>query len=555
MPLTIIRNKIIAIQFLLILLLLGCANPENQKESIGEISVIPTAAEVIPSNDIFNLSLKTKLIANAESPKMEYVLNALNDRIQQLIGVRLTVSPEEVKNNFIAIQLDNHCDGGEEGYCLDISTESIDLRASTYHGLFNGVQTLLQILPFGNSSDAQEAVKIPGFRIKDAPRFSWRGIMLDESRHFFGKEKVKQLLDMMAMHKLNKFHWHLTDEPGWRIEIKAYPKLTSVGSIGSWSNHDTPPEFYSQEDISEIVDYAAQRFIEVIPEIDMPGHASAASRAYPQFSGGGSEDHPLFTFHPAKTETYQFLTDILKEVAGLFPSQYIHLGGDEVSFGNQEWKNDSDVKKLMLHENIETLKGVETYFIQRMADTLKTFNKQILGWDEIIESDLEAGSSAVMWWRHQMPDLVDNALDKGYKTILCPRVPLYFDFVQHESHQLGRRWDGDFCRTSDVYHFPDSTLQEELENPLILGIQANIWTERIHNEERFDFMLYPRMSALAEAAWTSPDRKDYQNFEVRLKKMFKVYDVLGLHYFDLFELSRRAEPEWPEGPLWQRGFE
>ncbi len=244
--------------------------------------------------------------------------------------------------------------------------------------------------------------------------------MLDESRHFFGEEKVKQLLDIMAFHKLNIFHWHLTDVPGWRIEIRKYPKLTAIGGTGNHNDPQAPAKYYTQEQIREIVKYAGERYIQIVPEIDMPGHAGASNRAYPEFSGGGSKAYPEFTFNPGKEETYSYLTDILKEVTELFPSPYIHLGGDEVNFGNQQWNTNKQVKALMKKNNLPDLKAVEQYFIRRMADTIKSLNKTAIGWDEIIDSKINPEDVIVMWWRHDKPGQLKSALENNYKVVLCP---------------------------------------------------------------------------------------------------------------------------------------
>ena len=370
---------------------------------------------------------------------------------------------------------------------------------------------------------------------------------------FFGKEKIKQLLELMSLQKLNKFHWHLTDAPGWRIEIKKYPKLTSIGALGNYSNANAEPQFYTQEDIKEIIQFASQRNIEVIPEIDMPGHASAAIRAYPELSGGGTKKHPHFTFHPARTSTYKFLTEVLKEVAVLFPSKYIHIGADEVSFGNQHWIKDKEVISLMKKENLENIKDVETYFINRIRDSIISLKKEIIGWDEVVENNMNNENTVAMWWRHDKLEILEKGLNNNYKMILCPRKPLYFDFVQDDTHKLGRRWDG-FGSISDTYAFPDSLSNIDVANPKILGIQANLWTEQISTEKRFDFMLYTRMSAMAEAAWTRKNNKSFESFKIRLKDIFNIYKSENIYYFDYFSPLSTKEPGQVLKPNWVQNF-
>src|SRR5690606_36011303 len=238
-------------------------------------------------------------------------------------------------------------------YRLQVTGKQITITAHSAGGMINGISSLLQLVESRQSQNQQ--VWVDGWQVNDAPLYKWRGLMLDESRHFFGIKKVKSILNWMAYYKLNRFHWHLTDEPGWRIEIKKYPLLALVGGVGSYTNPYVPAQFYTQDEIAEVVRYAAERNITVIPEIDMPGHATAANRAYPAFSGGGSDKHPEFTFNPGKEETYAYLTHILREVNALFPSGMLHLGGDEVSYGNEKWITNPDIKNLMMRNKLTSV--------------------------------------------------------------------------------------------------------------------------------------------------------------------------------------------------------
>lgn len=429
----------------------------------------------------------------------------------------------------------------EEGYWLVVKPEGIRILGKDRAGVFYGIQTLLQL-------EEQAGGKgIPCCEIRDMPRYSWRGYMLDESRHFLGKVKVMQLLDRMAYYKLNKFHWHLTDEPGWRVEIKKYPLLATEGGKGCWSRPaEDQAHYYTQQEIREIVAYAAQRHIEVIPEIDMPGHATAANRAYPQYSGGGTAEHPDFTFNVGKEETYVFLSDVLREITTLFPSSYLHLGGDEVAFGSKAWETNPEIQALMKRENLNTLKMAEKYFMNRMSDTVRQLGKMLVGWDELLQLNTDKMHTLIMWWRHDKPVILKRALEKGYQVVMCPRRPLYFDFIQHSAHKWGRVWDG-FCPLEDVYTFPDKGFMlgelTSQERELIKGIQANLWTERVQNEKRLDFMTFPRLLALSEAAWTGPRQKDFEDFCRRLKTNYKTLDRFGLYYFDPFDPQRHPEPE------------
>lgn len=438
----------------------------------------------------------------------------------------------------ILLRVDSTLSGGPEAYRLESNASGVTLTGASRAGVFYAIQTLLSSLtPQG---------MLPAETVTDAPRYPWRGIMLDESRHFFGRGKVEQMLDLMARFKLNKFHWHLTDEPGWRIEIKRYPRLTEEGSRGNWSNMaDRTPCFYTQEDIRAIVAYAAERHIEIIPEIDMPGHATAATRAYPILSGGGTKEHPDFTFNVGRDTVYTFLTYVLREVTELFPSPYLHLGGDEVAFGIEAWKTDPDIQALMKREGFTDVKQAERYFMFRMADSVRVLGKQLIGWDELLDFHMNTSETLIQWWRHDRVQSLKACLAEGYSTILCPRRPLYFDFIQHSSHHWGRVWNG-FCPLEDVYAFPDAGMKswqltnEQLSH--ILGLQANVWTERIHTPERLDFMLFPRLCAVAESGWTRPEYKDYSDFTRRMERVYTLLDKLRIYYFDPRDPNRHAEP-------------
>ena len=430
----------------------------------------------------------------------------------------------------------------KEAYRLKIEPLQITVEAGSPAGCFYGLQSLVQLI-----LNAGQSGQIACGIISDQPRFEWRGLMLDESRHFFGEEEVKKILDLMALNKLNKFHWHLTDSPGWRIEIKQYPLLTTLGAKGNNSNPEAEAKFYTQKQITEIVQYAGQRFIEVIPEIDMPGHATAAARAYPEFNGGGSVKYPDFTFHPGKEGTYGFLTNILKEVALLFPSKYIHIGGDEVSYGNEQWSGFPEVQQLMKRENLKDLLGVEHYFLRRMADSIQKIGKTMIGWDEVVTANL-ATHPLVMWWRHDKPQMLDLAIKSGYEVILCPRIPLYFDFVQLDSHKSGRKWAGKYAPIESVYDFPSEKFLGgiSIATPLVKGIQANLWSETMHTSERLEFMTLPRLSALAEAAWSNQEIKNFSSFQKRMSGMKEIYKKSDVHFFDATIPERSKEIASPE---------
>lgn len=440
----------------------------------------------------------------------------------------------------VTLTLDGSLKLPEEAYTLEVTPREVRLAASSESGLFYATQTLRQLVRNGRGM-------LPVCRIEDRPRMKWRGVMLDESRHFFGQETVFRLLDRMAELKLNVFHWHLTDEPGWRIEIERYPRLTEIGADGNWSDAQAPRRFYTQQEIRTIVAYAAERHILVVPEIDMPGHAVAACKAYPEVSGGGEGRWKGFTYHPCKDETYEFLGNILTEVAALFPGPYIHVGGDEVHYGNQSWFTDPDIQEFIRRNDLKNEAGLEHYFLRRMADTVTARGKILIGWDEIADAGVDPARSAVMWWRHDRPQQLKKALDAGFPVILTPRRPLYFDFVQHDSHRIGRRWNG-FNPVESVYAFPDAAVQGLIEgrDARVTGLQMSVWTERIADTKRLEFMIFPRIAAVAEAAWTPAEAKDPETFMQRLPVYLDYLESLGVYYFDPFRPDRHPEPWGPE---------
>ncbi|WP_338395327.1 beta-N-acetylhexosaminidase [Fulvitalea axinellae] len=535
------RKLFFAITLCFAAFLISCG-PSQQ-----EIDYAKTEARIIPQPNKINytggaLVLEKKFGISVTDPSLKSIAEALKEDLSKYAGVEA----ELVKEN-ASIIISKSTKGTPESYTLDINDKTATITAPDEAGAFYATRSLLLMFP-DKTKTIQKTV-LPSAKIEDAPRYGWRGVMLDESRHFFGKKKVMQILDMMALHKLNKFHWHLTDEPGWRLEIEKYPKLTTEGGKGSYCQPSDPAKFYTKKDIREVLDYASARFIEVIPEIDMPGHATAANRAYPEFSGGGSERYPDFTFNPGNPATYAYLEDILKETADLFPSHYLHYGGDEVHFGNHEWKTDRHVKALMKKEKLADIKQVEQYFNRRMADYIKSLGHVTMGWDEIVNAGVQPDNAVVMWWRHDRPKDLATAMRKGYKTILCPRVPLYFDFVQDSTHQVGRRWGGKFGDLAGVYNYPQMPVEiKGLDESLIMGIQGNVWTEQIQTEKRLDFMLFPRMTALSEAAWTQKEAKDFDNFGHRLKLTLPVYKREKIDYFDPFKPESTPEPEGCKKP-------
>lgn len=528
--------------FLIVFVGLFCLTVKAKDET----TIIPNPREVNMGEGLFTITSQTKVVLSQDSKELREVVDSFITTLKKSSQISLkTGIAKTAQNGSIFLDLKKTPELGEEGYNLSVKTDGIHISATEATGIFYGLQTIRQLLPaqIEGTIEAKD-LQVPCLEIKDQPRYGWRGVMLDESRHFFGKDQVKKILDAMALYKMNRFHWHLTDTDGWRIEIKKYPKLTTVGGIGDRTDKKAAAQFYTQEEIKEIVEYARLRHIQVIPEIDMPGHAAAANRAYPEYSGGGSKRHPEFTFNPAKEETYKFCQDILREVVTLFPSKWIHIGGDEVHFGWEQWPKLPEVQALMKEKGFKGLKDVENYFIRRMAKFINDdLGKTITGWDELTGSGVKNDNSLLMWWRHDKPHLRDQALKNGYKTVLCPRQPCYFDFVQIMKHRKGRKWGGAATleKIIDFPKFPKNYTEKELN--LVQGIQCNLWSETVKTDKRLDFMIFPRMLAIAESAWTVDKRKSQKGFKTRLKANFPRLDAMKIYYYNLFDPKSTPEPQ------------
>lgn len=466
----------------------------------------------------------------------EYASGLATELRAALEVLSTSVSPS---SGIIRLVLDKSLGLPAEGYSLSVSPEEIRLQASDEAGLFYARESLIQLTRFGKGI-------LNACRIEDSPRYGWRGFMLDESRHFFGMKKVKQYLDIMASLRLNVFHWHLTDEPGWRIEIKKYPKLTTEGAIGNWHDPNAKAAFYTQEEIKEIVAYAAERHIMVIPEFDMPGHATAVCRSYPEISGGGEGKWRHFTFHPCKDETYRFISDVLDEIVALFPAPYIHIGGDEVHYGNQSWFTDPAIQQFIKDKKLQNETELEHYFIRRAADIVASKGKTMIGWDEIVDAGISPEKAVVMWWRHDRKYQLVKALENGYRVIMTPRLPLYADFVQYGSHKVGRQWNG-YNSIENVYLFPEPVihLTKNYEDQ-VMGLQFSLWTERVADDKRLDYMAFPRLVAVAESAWTSAKNKESSLFMKKLPVFLQFLDTLGIYYFNPFNPASTPEPDAPE---------
>ena len=443
-----------------------------------------------------------------------------------------------------------------EAYTLSVIKGSVVVKASDYNGFFYAVQTMKQMLPaaiYGSKPAPEEKWVLPCCEIKDAPRFAYRGMHLDCCRHFFSVAEVKKYLDVMAMYKLNRFHWHLSEDQGWRIEIKKYPLLTEVGGFreGTQIGYDRDSNdgvryggYYTQDQIRDIIGYADERGITIVPEIDLPGHMLAALTAYPELGCAGSAPYKVWTrwgvskqvLCVGKERTMKFLEDVLCEVAELFPGEYIHIGGDECP--KDEWKKDPDcqakIRELGLtsDKNASAEARLQNYVTARMQSFLATKGKKIIGWDEILEGELAEGAT-VMSWRGTKGGI--KAAGAGYDVIMTPNTYCYFDYAQSadlKSEPLSITKDPKRAVSIEkIYNYEPFDELTELAQKHLLGVQANLWTEYIGSDEYLEYMLLPRMLALSEVQWCPQGTKDFTRFMDAVRtKHYPVFELLGYNY-------------------------
>ena len=443
-----------------------------------------------------------------------------------------------------------------EEYSLVVNRKAVIIKASALNGFIYAIQTVKQMLPeeiFSDSLDQDEDWKLKCVVIKDAPRFAYRGMHLDVSRHFWSVDEVKRYLDVMQVHKLNRFHWHLTDDQGWRIEIKKYPRLTEKGAVRKETlvGHLQPKDnvfdgtpygeglFYTQDQIREVVAYAAARGITVIPEIDLPGHMVAALACYPELgcTSGPYEVWPLWgvaddVLCPGNEKTFEFIENVLSEVADLFPSEYIHIGGDECPKVRWEKcpKCQARIKALGLEadERHSAEYFLQSYVTERVEAFLATRGKRIIGWDEILEGKL-AQDATVMSWRGISGGL--EAARLGHDAIMTPNSYLYFDYYQSDNQDAEPLAIGGYLPVSKVYSYePFEEGMTEEEKSHIIGVQANLWTEYITTESQLEYMLLPRLAALSEVQWCQPQNKNWERFEDCVDDVCDIYDQMGYNY-------------------------
>ncbi|HTM98977.1 MAG TPA: beta-N-acetylhexosaminidase [Pedobacter sp.] len=533
--------------------------------SAQEISIIPQPVHIVTSatNKPFLINKNTKILFADQTnlPSASF----LSDYINKYYHIQLEeeITTRFIETNVITLSIDKNLKGNSGTYTLQSNQSSISITAKSDTGIFYGIQTLIQLLPTQQISKPV----IPSVSITDYPRFDYRGMHLDVSRHFFDVDFVKKYIDYLALHKMNYFHWHLTDDHGWRIEIKKYPKLTEIGAwrsgsiVGLWPGKGnegiryevlptevkiTPKDaaiktdgikhggYYTQEEIIDVIEYAAKRYITIIPEIEMPAHSMAVLAAYPEL---GTEPNKKYevpqtwgmmnkynnVLQPTE-KTFEFLQDVLTEVIALFPSPYIHIGGDEAS--KIWWRASPEAQQIMKDNNLQDESALQSYFIHRIEKFVNSKGKTIIGWDEILDGGL-APNAIVMSWRGEKGGIA--AAKANHKVIMTPETKLYFNhaqFVKEDSLTAAK-----LLPLATVYQYdPIPTELTEAQQQHIWGAQGNLWSEYISSPAKATYMLFPRLDALSEMLWSPKVNKNYPDFLKRLKTQFKRYDLMGITY-------------------------
>jgi len=513
----------------------------------GGTSVIPTPVFEQWHNGLFNLTAETKIVCeNREDilPIANYLAKSLGRHLSFQPSVEVG-SVDSRDHHAIALFLDQTCaDLNDEGYCLQVRRKGIELHANTPKGLFYGVQSLFQLFPVDYyQGKVTDQLDIQGVQIMDEPRFAYRGMHLDVCRHMFPVDFIKEYIDLLAMYKFNTFHWHLTEDQGWRIEIKQYPKLTEIGAyrdstvVGHGGvrplKYDGQPYggYYTQDEVCEIVAYAQQRMITIIPEIEMPGHSQAALAAYPELA---CTDGPFKVatkwgvfedIYCPKEEIFTFLENVLTEVMDLFPGTYIHIGGDEAP--KKRWKESAFCQQLMKEQGLKDEHELQSYFIQRIEQFVNSKGRKIIGWDEILEGGLSPNAT-VMSWRGTEGGIA--AAQQGHDAIMTPGSHCYFDHYQADP-DFQPLAIGGFTTLKKVFDYepvPTELTPEQAQH--ILGAQANVWTEYIATPQHVEYMILPRMAALAEVVWSDPDQKEWTDFQRRIADHQLLYQAMELNY-------------------------
>lgn len=537
--------KLLTIAILMLSIITSCKNYGDKMVEIDKISFLPKPQSLEIGAEKFEFNKTTKILLNNSVDELIPVADYLIGYLSEIYKLNIKKTNENTDNEpMISLHITEDFEN-DEAYNLIIDESGIKIEGKTARAVFYGVQSLLQIFPAGKQK--VNSFNIPHITLSDYPQFKWRGMHLDVCRHFFPVEFVKKTIDLLVSLKMNTLHWHLTEDQGWRIEIKKYPKLTEIGGWrnATVTNHmvEHPLKFdsiryggfYTQKQIKEVVDYAQSRFITVVPEIELPGHAVAALAAYPEYSctGGPFEVFSEWgvseeVFCAGKDETFEFLENILSEVVELFPGEYFHIGGDECP--KTRWKECDDCQARIKNEGLKDEHELQSYFIKRIEKFLHSKNKKLIGWDEILEGGLPA-RAAVMSWRGESGGI--EAANEGHYVVMSPNATNYFDHYQgkyNEPLAIGGLTD-----MKEVYDYqPIPKGLDEDKKDFILGSQANLWSEYILNEEHMEYMIFPRICAMAENLWTEENKQNWEEF---LQRMDTEYSRL-----DQWEINYRVNP-------------
>jgi len=520
---------------------------KNYVNTVEDYQIIPKPMKLESSNGRFLITSNTKIIVDGRlKQEGSYLAEMLNSPTGFDIPYEIG---KDKGNNTISLIIDDQIKQNE-AYKISVEHQSITISGKTAKGVFYGIQTLRQLLPEElerNLVSKEIEWTIPCVKIEDGSRYSYRGMHLDVGRHFFPVDFIKKYIDLIAMHKMNTFHWHLTEDQGWRIEIKKYPKLTEIGAYrketilghgNTWNKknveYDKKPYggFYTQEEVKDIVAYATRRHVIVIPEIELPGHSLAAISSYPELGNTGDQYEVgtrwgVFPEIYAPTEeTFEFLEDVLTEVMDLFPSKLIHIGGDEAP--KPQWEKSKFAQKLIQNEGLKDEHELQSYFIKRIEKFLNSKGRDIIGWDEILEGGL-APNATVMSWRGTKGGIA--AAKKRHNVIMTPGHSCYFDHYQTKDKDNEPLAIGGMTTVEDVYAYePTPKELTKEEQKYILGAQGNVWTEYMKTTDYVEYMILPRMTALSEVVWTSKDAKDWNDFKGRLIHLSKRYDEMDINY-------------------------
>ncbi len=517
-------------------------------------AIIPLPAHMETSNGTFTFPKSVKAYADAyEGDSIQWVLQHFEQNFTQATGIRFNAA----KTSKATLRLLHDASLGAEAYTLQVTAKGITIRAARPAGFFYALNTLEQLLPTRNvlaGADANAATKqwtLPTVDITDAPRFSWRGFMLDEGRHFYGKDEVKKIIDVMARYKMNRFHWHLTEDQGWRLEIKKYPRLTSVGAwreskVLGWG--DTKPDgehyggYYTQDDAREIVAYARERFVEIVPEVDIPGHSQAAVASYPEFlSCDPQQPHEVWLWqgvsadviNVAEPRAVQFAKDVIDELTGIFPFGYIHLGGDECP--TQKWEKNALCQQRLKEIGSENYRDLQTDFYRQLKEHIaakpKAEQRHLVFWNEVLHGNTAALGKdiTIMAWVGA-DGAAKEAAQRGMTTILSPQIPYYINRRQSKLATEPRSQGHGTETVEAVYAYvPMKDVPETLQ-PAYMGVQANFWTEWVEDGSTVEYLMFPRLAAVAEAGWTPQTLRNYPSFLERMQSEPDYYNAKGVNF-------------------------